>query len=732
MGSRVHMPPIGILVSLALLVATALAALPPPARAILPGSGASGFAWRINNRHYSWLVGSMKNDSPHMLCHVEKIVDGSPPWGWGGAQVQWTAGGPWIELSVCQYVDGAANVRANSWSTLVLRDPALGPREDEPNECDCEMGLGGQMWVRGPDDPGTPPPEDGSPVAVAKPDTTLSQGPFEYVIDYEDPSGITRITNSPLSQGIVVARALIGPDPVPRPLGPGQSILYAPTGEVLGPGTIMVRSRGDAETVPGGVALLEYDIFNLAPYPILLDLWVEDAAGWEMLLSATEVEIPPMGVLPVAVTVAVPDTAAAMDGVALYARERFEPIQWHSDMAHILAARDWATHDVGNCALTMTDRGIIGFMDGSQTAGAGFIYPAGGSNQLYIGSVWLGLDPARVLNRDYDADPAKEWAVDGNPDGHVWIEHGGLSDQDIHAGFDDAGAAMPCGICAEQVSCAFASPPAADDFVIVMERFHNRGADPILGAYIGLYMDFDLGASAYDDGGRIEPALRAATMTDPSGLATGIAILDGGDPTLPPANLTLVHNPTFVWPNAYMLDPDKHAFLAASDAAHILPEAFEPNDYSILVSIGPISLAPQDSIRVAFAVAGGLSREELLANLRTAQLVYDLGPADVSDRVDLAGRAVRMLPPQPNPFSDRTTIHLLVEKAGPVRIEAFDVAGRRVGLVQSGFLAPGKHAFDWTARSPWGSSLPSGIYWIRMRDGAGSTESRPVIFVRDR
>lgn len=79
----------------------------------------------------------------------------------------------------------------------------------------------------------------------------------------------------------------------------------------------------------------------------------------------------------------------------------------------------------------------------------------------------------------------------------------------------------------------------------------------------------------------------------------------------------------------------------------------------------------------------------------------------------------------PNPFAAATSFTLSVPEAGPVRVEVFDVLGRRVALLHDGPLAAGaEHGFTFRA-----SALPAGAYVVRAA-GEGFTLSRRLTLAR--
>ena len=71
-----------------------------------------------------------------------------------------------------------------------------------------------------------------------------------------------------------------------------------------------------------------------------------------------------------------------------------------------------------------------------------------------------------------------------------------------------------------------------------------------------LFLDFDLEETSGDDEGLADLAAGMVYMSDPTGIhAGGVLLQDDVDP-VPVANMTLVDNTTFVYPNAYVLDAE--------------------------------------------------------------------------------------------------------------------------------------------------------------------------------
>ena len=76
----------------------------------------------------------------------------------------------------------------------------------------------------------------------------------------------------------------------------------------------------------------------------------------------------------------------------------------------------------------------------------------------------------------------------------------------------------------------------------------------------------------------------------------------------------------------------------------------------------------------------------------------------------------------PNPFNPATTIRYALAEAGPVRLDVFDVLGRRIATLAEGFQTPGPHEVVFDARH-----LPSGPYLYRLHTADGIVMRRMLL-----
>lgn len=82
----------------------------------------------------------------------------------------------------------------------------------------------------------------------------------------------------------------------------------------------------------------------------------------------------------------------------------------------------------------------------------------------------------------------------------------------------------------------------------------------------------------------------------------------------------------------------------------------------------------------------------------------------------------------PNPFSIATAVGFELGAAGPVALEVFDVAGRRVWADYAEF-APGHHQVTWRGTRLDATALPNGIYFYRLTTAQG-VENRKLTITR--
>jgi hypothetical protein len=378
---------------------------------------------------------------------------------------------------------------------------------------------------------------------------------------------------------------------------------------------------------------------------------------------------------------------------------------------------DWRTHDVGDVYLTVTDQGIIGYMDQTQTAGDGMGYLDGGSG-LFIGSFWAGTDVSYICNRDFSGNGTEiyEWEVQENPNGRVADLGNTGSDQTFKAIFTDSGHASPKPLVVEQTSYAF-SGAGVNEFVILEYTMTNQSASAITALYNGVFCDFDLGNSATNMG-ETDPSRNLTYMWADGGSYLGIALLGPGDSA---QNLSLINNPTYVYPNAAIDDGIKIRHLRGLMGT---PSAPTPDDWSAVTS-SVVSLDANGGSAVkAYALVYGESLEDLQNNVAAANEAYNPS-SPVSDNAPV--KLFRLAQNHPNPFNPSTSIKYSVAQEGHVELGVYDLSGRLIRTLVSATRGPGEHTVTWDGRDDSGGAVPSGMYFCKYASGGESTTRKMTL-----
>jgi hypothetical protein len=81
---------------------------------------------------------------------------------------------------------------------------------------------------------------------------------------------------------------------------------------------------------------------------------------------------------------------------------------------------------------------------------------------------------------------------------------------------------------------------------------------------------------------------------------------------------------------------------------------------------------------------------------------------------ELVPRQFALYPGNPNPFALQTGLRLDVPRSGHVRLEIFDVNGRRLRTLVDAVLSPGSKSLAWDGTDEGGRPVGSGVYFCRM------------------
>jgi len=348
------------------------------------------------------------------------------------------------------------------------------------------------------------------------------------------------------------------------------------------------------------------------------------------------------------------------------------------------------------------------------------------------------------------------------PDGSLDI----LGDQMLWAVYNDAdpahhtnraGSTQPLGVEVRQTTFASNRLGALGNSVFIKYKIINKGGNQLDSMYVSQWSDPDDGY-ALDDLVGCDPSIGLgfvynATNSDviygstvpavgydffqgpkvlgvPLSMTSFNKYINGTDPDGPSKTYnfmkglnsdgTPVINPVTHLATNYQVDGDPVAATGWLD--------INPADRRLMLSSGPFSMAPGDTQEVVTGIVIGQSIDRLssVSQMRhyddLVQAAYDGGNPNVgvpagappASRLALTGA-------RPNPVRSDLALDLVCAHAGAVRVEVFDLGGRRVLDRGLGEFGPGTHSLRLDMRA-----LGAGLYLVRVRQGMESAVVRAV------
>lgn len=381
----------------------------------------------------------------------------------------------------------------------------------------------------------------------------------------------------------------------------------------------------------------------------------------------------------------------------------------------------YATHNVNNVAFSIANFGSLGYHDYVLNPpygveyGAGFQFPRGSINALYHASPMVGTDAAHVADNVYGntVNPSAvdfKKAVDGAFD---FTTHAGAA-QSFRCAFTDSGITSGANRLGLHIALrSYAYTTAADsDYIILRYDVRNTSAGTISNAFVGMFADWDVNDYSknllnYDSSRRLGYQWDSAGSN-----YYGVCLVN---PTNA-ASYRAVNNPVYVYSG--FQESNKYAFLSGG---FTLTAGLTPDDWAMMLSAGPYTIAAGDSVTVGFAFLGG-------TNLADLQLNADAARARWATVVDVKDERMPGIPGRfalhqnfPNPFNPTTRFSYDLAAAGSVSLKVYDLLGREVATIVQADQPAGRFSVNFDA-----SMLASGLYFYRLTatNATGGTQQQ--------
>lgn len=283
---------------------------------------------------------------------------------------------------------------------------------------------------------------------------------------------------------------------------------------------------------------------------------------------------------------------------------------------------DYINITINDVNTTATTNGKIGYNQDAQAQGLGFKYKS--TDLLYEAGLMIGTDSAKVSDCVRGTNPS---AADFDFGNLITISKqipSVKSDFDTKAKIKDNLAFTPLNVEVEQNTYAWTTSPNTQ-FVIWEYLLKNTNAsDTLKNMYAGIFADWDIDGATFAQnrsGFDTSTKMGYCYYTAAGGKYAGIKLLTAVAP-----------------PNFYAIDnvsggnggvdlttgyDSKKKYLTLSTPRLAAGVSGSGSDNIDVVSTGPMTILPGQTLKIAFALLGGDSLSNLIVNANHAQIAYD-------------------------------------------------------------------------------------------------------------
>ena len=379
----------------------------------------------------------------------------------------------------------------------------------------------------------------------------------------------------------------------------------------------------------------------------------------------------------------------------------------------------FASHNTGILQTSITTQGNIGFTGFDGTPGVGFVYNSNG--YLFEGGLMIGTGTGTVSDciRGADGSTQDDDFLPATGEDLSVVSPGAFSNEEGAILLTDSLAATPLGISVLQKSYAD-NRTENQDFVIFHYTIFNNNATALNNVHAGLFFDWDINSTAndyvrYDSDRNMLYAMNnasAPTRLVGTRLLTNVA---GG-------SFKAVHNSNEIYDG--FSDSEKWSFLSGG----LQTQSLDNTDISTLVGTGPLSIPPNSSVEIAFAVIGANTLADLQQHADNAQTLWD-NPTAIDDLPNPVADDFELAQNYPNPFNPTTTIEYRLATAGNISLKIFNIAGQEVRTLVNAAQTAGRYSVNWDGRDNRGMPVASGVYFYRLETQA-AVQSRKMLLIR--
>nr|MBN2276202.1 S8 family peptidase [candidate division Zixibacteria bacterium] len=366
---------------------------------------------------------------------------------------------------------------------------------------------------------------------------------------------------------------------------------------------------------------------------------------------------------------------------------------------------------------TISNFGEYGFAGGSfyPLGYSGFRYQDTVINDLFEAAFMIGNDANHISDgaRNLVMEPDNDFAV--SPGGDLLVSVPGVrSDQETFSVYNDGRAEHPLGVEITQRTYLWDESPN-DNFVIMEYAVHNTSDSLLPNLYAGLFFDWNLYNYLSNCGGSVSDYDLGYIYADeiafpywPQRYRGVVVLTESG---------MISHTLRRETNNDEYDMSEEEKYYSLISGIHD-SEYNSWYDLSQVVSTGPFDLAPGQRDTIAFAVVAANETLDNLINtaIQARNKYYQTTDVETVDEM-LVPQEYILAQNCPNPFNPVTVIAFGVRERADVRLDVYNLLGRRVACLVDKNLAAGSYRVEWNGTDFDDNPVASGIYFYRMTAG---------------
>lgn len=405
----------------------------------------------------------------------------------------------------------------------------------------------------------------------------------------------------------------------------------------------------------------------------------------------------------------------------------------------------YATFTANNIELSIDDKGHIGYTDyPDNTRGSAFIVHNDFYSDsdvfniplLFEGGLLIGNSENRISDsirgedqsiRENNFAVSESFIFENAPDDS--FQRGTVVFTDAYAeqqgsnNISDSVANPPIKV---TLTASAYSEPEHDQYIILEYIFENDGNKTLNDLRAGLFLDFDIPESEGDN----DYAFYAKEddiliITEDAEESTGKLMVGAAvsDSIYTPWLIDNASSDEFFF-GIYDGFTDEEKWRSLSGGK---PGGIEkgPGDVSMVLSPDSFTLQPGEGKKITFILAYGMGYEDLKsqimnARMRDHQIVPDVNEEYAQNQAQFSIRSI-----YPNPFNPNTTIRISLPEPDIISLNIYDILGRHVDTVFSGFKSSGEHNLVFNGRR-----FASGIYFVGLETESGYIAFKKITILK--